>query len=245
MLENRSIWIGFDPKEAAAFAVCRHSIRYWNGNPSPPVRGVILNELRRKGLYTRPTELRNGQLWDVISEAPMSTEFAISRFMVPHLAKDMFRDQKPGWALFMDCDILVRDSLSKLFALARSKYAVMVVKHVHEPDYQVKMEGQAQTQYHRKNWSSVVLWNVDHPANKALTVEMVNTIPGRDLHRFAWLDDDEIGELDPAYNYLVGHTRIEHEPKLVHFTDGPPTMRGYENVEYADEFWAQMDRWAA
>jgi lipopolysaccharide biosynthesis glycosyltransferase len=175
----------------------------------------------------------------------MSTEFAVSRFLTPHLAKQMFRGENAGWAVFMDCDILARDSIQKLFGLADKKYAVMVVKHHHDPDYQVKMEGQAQTKYERKNWSSVVLWNCEHPANAELTLETINTLPGRDLHRFCWLDDDEIGELDPCWNYLVGHTQINHEPRLVHFTDGPPTMRGYEHVDYADEFWAEMDRWAA
>jgi hypothetical protein len=245
MDERCSVWIGFDPKEAAAFAVCRSSIRYHTANPSPSVRGIILNELRRKGLYTRPTERRNGQLWDVISDAPMSTEFAVSRFLTPHLAKAAAKGGKAGWALFMDCDILARTSLWNLFRLRQNKYAVMVVKHVHDPDYQVKMEGQAQTKYARKNWSSVMLFNVDHPANAALTLETVNALPGRDLHRFCWLDDGEIGELDPTWNYLVGHTQINEQPKLVHFTDGPPTMRGYEHVDYADEFWAEMDRWAA
>jgi hypothetical protein len=49
-----------------------------------------------------------------------------------------------------------------------------------------------------------MLFNCDHPSNKKLTVEMINTLPGRDLHRFCWLEDDEIGELDPGWNWLVG-----------------------------------------
>ena len=60
--------------------------------------------------------------------------------------------------------------------------------------------------YSRKNWSSVVLWNWAHPANRRLTLEMVNTLPGRDLHAFCWLDEWEIGELPVEWNYLVGVT---------------------------------------
>lgn len=98
---KRSIWIGFDPREAAAFAVCRHSINRWL-TQQIPVKGIVLSDLRRRGLYTRPTEVRsNGQLWDTISDAPMSTEFAISRFFTPLLAGG-------GWAMFLDCDMLAQ-----------------------------------------------------------------------------------------------------------------------------------------
>ena len=167
----------------------------------------------------------------------MSTEFACSRFLTPILAKT-------GWAVFMDCDILARCSLARLFEEAQDHYAVMVVKHHHNPDYMVKMDGQMQVKYARKNWSSMMLFNCDHPANKALTHEMVNTLPGRDLHRFCWLEDDLIGGLDPKWNYLVGHTKINHEPNLVHFTDGVPFMPGFEHVEYADEYRRELELWA-
>jgi len=237
-LDSPSIWIGFDHREAQAFAVCRHSIQRRLTMPIR-VKGLVLTDLERMGIYKRPWERRdNGQLWDLLSDAPMSTEFACSRFLTPILAKT-------GWAVFMDCDLLARISLVRLFELADPRYAVMCVKHEHKPDYQVKMDGQAQTRYARKNWSSMMLFNCDHPANKKLTHEMVNTIPGRDLHRFCWLDDDQIGGLDPAWNYLVGHTKIDHEPHLVHFTDGVPFMRGYENCEYADEYRRELELWAA
>jgi hypothetical protein len=234
-----SIWIGFDPREAAAFAVCRHSLKQTSTNPGVPIRGIVLSDLEQRGLYYRPTERRGEQLWDVISDAPMSTEFAVSRFLTPILAGS-------GLALFMDCDILARSSVMRLFDRANSQYAVMCVKHQHEPlQYAVKMDGQQQVRYARKNWSSVMLFNCDHPSNKKLTVEMVNTLPGRDLHRFCWLEDDEIGELNPRWNYLVGHSEETDEPPvLVHFTEGVPDMRGYENVEYADEYREAMRQWA-
>jgi lipopolysaccharide biosynthesis glycosyltransferase len=234
---KQSIWIGFDPREADAFAVARHSINRHLITPIP-VRGVVLSGLRAAGLYNRPTSRRDGRLWDEISEAPMATEFACSRFLVPHLAQS-------GWALFMDCDMLVRTDLMKLFQQADSTKAVQVVKHNHQPSEGVKMDGQAQTRYARKNWSSVILWNVDHPANKGLTTELVNSVPGRDLHRFCWLEDDLIGELHPKWNWLVGHSDPEIDPAIVHFTDGIPTMQGYEDSEYADEWRAELERWAA
>ncbi len=233
---RRSIWIGFDPREADAFAVARQSVRKRLNTPIP-IRGLVMSDLRRKGLYSRPTSIRDGRLWDDISDAPMSTEFACSRFLVPHLAMT-------GWALFMDADMLARTNVERLFEQCRDSKAVMVVKHRHEPVEGVKMDGQLQTVYARKNWSSVMAFNVDHPANRSLTVEMVNTVPGRDLHRFCWLEDKHIGELDASWNYLVGHTDPEIEPDIVHFTDGVPSMPGYENSEYADEWRAELEAWA-
>src|SRR5580765_1370056 len=134
---RQSIWIGYDPREAEAFSVARDSVRAGLNGPLP-IRGVVLDALKEDGLYTRPTERRNGKLWDVISEAPMSTEFAISRFLVPHLAKT-------GWALFMDCDMLARGNISRVFDNLDSTKAVYCVKHKYEPIPGFKMDGQEQT----------------------------------------------------------------------------------------------------
>ncbi len=234
---NRSIWIGFDPREAAAFAVARHSIKERLSVPIP-IYGIVLDQMRRLGIYTRPTERRDGVLWDVISDAPMSTEFACSRFLTPILARR-------GWALFMDCDMLVLGDLFTLFEEAEaSDKALLCVQHQHRVEEgSAKMDGQVQVNYARKNWSSMMLWNVDHPANRRLTLGMVNTLPGRDLHRFCWLEDDEIGALDPGWNVLIGHTECD-DPKSLHFTDGLPLMAGYENCPFADEWRQALARWA-
>jgi hypothetical protein len=207
-----------------------------------PIYGLVLSDLIKRGLYTRPVEYRASAadkpvMWDVISDAPQSTEHANSRFLVPHLACS-------GWAMFMDGDMLVRDNLAPLFTGLDPSKAVYCVKHHHEPPPGVKMDGQQQTRYARKNWSSFVIFNCDHPSNKFLTPALVNSVPGRDLHRFFWLHDDEIGELGPEWNFLVGHTDPRIEPKVVHFTDGVPDMPGYEDVCYADEWRAARDAWA-
>lgn len=233
---DRSVWIGFDPREAAAFAVARRSARRRTIAPVQ-IRGLVLSELREAGLYYRPTSIKDGRLFDDISGAPMSTEFAISRFLVPYLAAS-------GLALFMDCDVLVRTSLDNLFRKVDKTKAVTVVKHDFNPPEGVKMDGQLQTRYARKNWSSVMVFNCDHPANKALTVDLVNTVPGRDLHAFCWLKDEDIGEVDASWNYLVGHTKSTAEPAIVHYTDGIPSMQGYEACEYADEWRDELASWA-
>jgi hypothetical protein len=231
-----SIWIGFDPREAGAYAVARASAKH-NLLTRWPIHGLVLSDLRNRGLYTRPTSRRGEQLWDDISDAPMSTEFACSRFLVPYLART-------GWALFFDCDVLVRKNLDRIFKQADDTKAVMVVKHDHKPSSDTKMDGQQQTTYRRKNWSSVMLINCDHPANRALTLEMANEKPGRDLHAFCWLDEHLIGDLHPEWNWLAGHSREDVDPSIVHFTDGIPTMPGYESAPYADEWRAELSRWA-
>lgn len=234
---KRYVYIGWDPRECDAFAVARRTAER-HLSAFHHVNSLVLSDLRRRGLYSRPTSRHDGRLWDDISDAPMSTEFAISRFLVPSLAPG-------GWALFMDADVMVRRNLGDLFALADPTKAVMVVKHDHRPERAVKMDGQAQQQYPRKNWSSVMLFNCDHPSNRALTTEMVNELPGRDLHRFCWLADDEIGALDPTWNWLVGYSEPLADPAIVHFTEGVPSMPGHEDNPFADEWRAELERWAA
>jgi lipopolysaccharide biosynthesis glycosyltransferase len=243
---KNSIWIGFDPREHAEFAVARqsverHSLKHW------PIYGLVLSKLREAGLYTRPTrESVNSDghpvMIDELSiredyDGRVSTQHALSRFLVPHLAKE-------GWALFMDGDMMVRSPLPQLFASLDYSKALYCVHHDHAPKDSTKMDGQVQTNYDRKNWSSFVIFNCDHPANEKLTLEMVNTLPGRDLHRFCWLEDRHIGELDQSWNFLVGHNDTEIVPDNIHWTSGTPAMRGYENVPFAADWRKARDEWA-
>lgn len=255
-MEKVTVWIGWEPRETQCFAVARKSMCDHSTTPIA-IHSVVLDELRERGLYVRPTKTAffvNGRhrhrnrapagarpvMFDRISGAPMSTEFAISRFLVPHLAGD-------GLAIFMDCDVLLRRNISDILRHVDRRKAVSVVQHDYRPEGHTKMDGQVQQQYGRKNWSSVMVFNCDHPANAALTPELINTVPGRDLHRFCWLRDDEIGELPPEWNYLVGHTvlPVGVEPAIVHFTEGAPCIPGFENVPYADEYRKVLRSWIA
>lgn len=229
---SRSIWIGYEPREIDALHVCAESIKsHWS--EEIPLYTIDLTKLRQRGVYQRPTEYRDGKLFDVISDAPMSTEFAISRFFLPHLAPET--DQ---WALFMDCDMLIRADIAQLFEAANHQKAIQVVKH--EPSKfaaGIKMDGQEQTIYSRKNWSSVMLWNLHHPAHRRLTMFALNQWAGRALHNFAWIEDDSwIGELPSHWNHLVGVDPESDQAKIAHFTLGIPRMKGYENSEFADEW---------
>jgi hypothetical protein len=234
---KRSIWIGFDPRESAAYTVATRSI----AAHSPAVRSgeitinrLDLKRLRAQGLYWRAhiDHSEAGKpplLYDVISQAPMSTEFAISRFATPALAEH-------GLALFMDCDVMARCDIAELFETADPRYAVQCVQHDQPQGHYTKMDGQAQLAYARKNWSSVCLFRCDHPANAALDITAVNTLPGRDLHRFCWLPDQTIGALPGRWNHLVGIDPPAPDAAVAHFTLGIPLMAGYEDSEHADEW---------
>lgn len=214
--EVLSICIGWEPREAASFAVFRRSLERRTSRPLHIIP-LMQQALRYNGLYRRKHEIRDGITYDVISDAPMATEFSITRFLSGILAHS-------GWVLFAEPDMLCLADPAKLFALADPRYALMCVQHAYEPAAAEKMDAQKQVTYARKNWSSLMLINQDHAANKRLTVEMVNALPGRDLHRFCWLDDQDIGALPVEWNYLVGEAMPKVRPKLLHYTNGTPEL---------------------
>lgn len=231
-----SIWIGFDSREVDAFVVAKESLKAHN-RTNIPVKGILMSDQKALNNYTRPYRKIVGSLFDEISQAAMSTEFALTRFLTPILAKS-------GWALFCDCDVMFRSEVEELFLLADNRYAIMCVKHEHKPKELVKMDNQLQQPYARKNWSSVMLFNCDHPSNKRLTLPLINSKKGSDIHAFCWLEDHEIGELGIEWNYLIGYSNDEVEPKLVHFTLGVPSMLGCENSPYSSEWREYLHKWA-
>ena len=65
-----------------------------------------------------------------------------------------------------------------------------------------KFQGEVQSQYPKKNWSSLML--MDCSKCKKLTLDYVNSATGLDLHRFHWLSNDsEIGSISTGWNHLV------------------------------------------
>lgn len=216
------IYVGYDAREDIAYKVCEYSI--YKHTPEGEVKPLKQDALRREGLYTRAP--------DPLS----STEFTFTRFLVPAL-----QDYK-GWALFCDCDFVWDGDIREIFSKLDPKYAVMVVKHEHKPNSTVKMDGCQQTQYPRKNWSSMILWNCEHPANALLTPDLVNSQTGQFLHRFEWLDDSLIGSLDTKYNFLVGWNKESEsgKPFAYHWTEGGPWFPDYRDCEYKDVWWQYL-----
>lgn len=223
------VYIGYDSREQDAYAVAEKTARKFGCETTP----VYEDRLRAAGLLTRPTD-RRGVIWDFASSAPQATEFAISRFFVPLLAHS-------GWVLAVDCDVVFLRDPKPLIASADSSKAVSVVKHGPLPRVGTKMDQQPQIPYARKNWSSVALWNCDHPANRRLNLTMLNSWTGRDLHAFAWLADDEIGRLPPEANWLVGVQEKPPEPIIAHFTEGGPWLPGWQTREH-DDIWTEASQ---
>lgn len=229
-----NIYIGYDQREKEAFEVCKYSILKYC--PTANIIPLCHKELRKQQLFTREWKIKaDGNFEDMRDSRPFSTEFAFTRFLVPHLQQD-------GWALFIDCDMLFTANIEELFALADDSKAAMVVKHGYtwtDKSFEVnKMDGCIQTMYDRKNWSSTILWNCSHPANKALSLEVVNFMPGSWLHGFKWLKDEEIGSLPEEWNWLEGHSDPTIIPKNIHYTRGGPWFSDYKKVAYAQDWLA-------
>lgn len=244
MPEPFNIMIGWDGREAIVSDVCAHSIRKRTKLPTN-IQYLKHRDLRAKGVFRRPWQVDadTGNFRDTIDSKPFSTEFSHTRFLVPHLAN------YKGWALFMDADMIFLSDIKDLFSLANEKYAVMCVKHQHHPAQNtVKMDGRAQLQYYRKNWSSFVLWNCGHSANRRITPEKVNFMLGSDMHAFSWLEDDLIGSLPYRYNYISGISpRIPSEeqglPFVIHYTEGGPWFNECKDVPYAQLWTNEYEDW--
>ena len=221
------IFIGYEPREDIAYNVCVHSIL--TRQPNAEVIPLVQQELRDLGWYTR----------DVDKLA--STEFTFTRFLVPELCN------YNGWALFIDCDTLITTDIKDLFNLADNRYAVMCVKHDYKINTKYKMDGQKQTTYPRKNWSSVMLFNCSHPSNRALSKRLINDpkTTGVYLHRMSWLEDKDIGELNHTWNYLADvYTDILY-PKLIHYTCGGPWFKEYTNHPFSDSWNTELEQYTA
>ena len=222
------VFVGWDSHEDIAYQVCKFSLMRRAGVPVSVIP-IRQQELRDKGLYTRAAD-------------PLaSTEFTYTRFLVPYFAG--YR----GWALFCDCDFLWLADIKDLIALTDDRYAVMCVHHDHRPPESWKMDHRTQSNYPRKNWSSMVLYNCGHAANAALTPEIVNRETGAFLHRFQWLDDALIGALPETWNWLegwCGKPALGH-PNVVHLTRGGPWFDQWQDVDYGDLWRAEQAAYAA
>tara|TARA_Y100001968_G_C19402562_1_gene741826 strand:+ start:30 stop:743 length:714 start_codon:yes stop_codon:yes gene_type:complete len=201
------IFIGYDYRERAATNILIDSI-YQNSSCPVSFTPIILNQLKSERLFYRRRDPKQ------------STDFSFSRFLVPKLMN------YEGWAIFMDCDMLCKHDIKELWNLRDDKFSVMCVKHEHKPIENVKFQGELQTTYQKKNWSSLLLFNCNKC--KSLTVDYVNTATGLDLHRFKWLSGDkEIGALPEEWNYLVDsqEKEVSKTAKLIHWTLGGPWFR--------------------
>ena len=216
MKDRVRLFIGHDSKQSAISDTCRLSIQ---DHSDIRIETIHLSSLEAGGLFWR-------------QQAEGSTDFAFTRFLTPYL-KGFY-----GYAIFCDSDFIWNCDPLDLLDLIDPMKAVSVVQHNIQKDQikPFKMYGQKQSWYPRKNWSSLMVFNCDHPFTKRLTPHTVSESPAGYLHEFQWCDNKSIGSIPHTYNYLVGYYNDISDPKAVHYTDGGPWHTGYENVEFADRF---------
>ena len=211
-----NVFIGYDSKEKVAYNVLSHSI-IQNSTKPVAITPIALNNLKDDFVRERNN----------IS----STEFSFSRFIIPHLMNYQ------GWALFMDCDMLMFEDIAELWRLRDDRYAVQVCKHDYIPKGEKKFLGQVQTKYEKKNWSSFMLMNCKKCTT--LTPDYVNKASGLELHQYKWLESEKlIGDLPLEWNWLVGEYEHKEDVKNVHFTEGGPWFDDYKNCDYAKDWFA-------
>ena len=207
------IFVGYDPREAIAYHTCANSIIR---QASQPVAIIPL----ALNLFEDYKE----------THTDGSNQFIYSRFLVPHLM------DYTGHAIFIDGDMVVRSDITELWAWRKNHYDVQVVKHNYETCMKEKYLGSKNENYPRKNWSSVIIWNCESPANQCLTPAFVQKSTGAELHRFTWIKDERIGDLPAEWNWLPDEYGPNCNADLLHYTLGAPCFHDFATTPMADDW---------
>ena len=206
MNEIVDIVVGFDQRESVAYHTFTQSVIE---NSTIPVRFLPLS----MSFLSNYKEVHKDG----------SNDFIYSRFLVPYMMN--FK----GWAIYADGDMVCLEDIKKLWNLRDNKYAVQVVKHDYKTKITEKYWGNKNEDYPRKNWSSLILWNCEHESHKILTPDFIQNQSGAFLHRFSWVKDEEIGELQKEWNWLAMEYEEKEAINLIHYTIGTPCFKEYEN----------------
>jgi lipopolysaccharide biosynthesis glycosyltransferase len=219
MIECIPIVVGFDQREAIAYHTFTQSIIE---KSSVPVRFIPLAVNTLKNYK----ETHNDR----------SNDFIYSRFLTPYL------NNYEGWAIFADGDMICQADIKELWDLRDPNKAILVVKHEYQTKQKEKYLGNINENYPRKNWSSLILWNCDHPKHKILTPDFIASQTGKYLHRFSWLNDDDIGELPKEWNWLAIEYPINRSAKLIHYTLGTPCFIDYRDSDMSTQWLETQQR---
>ena len=207
------VFVGFDPSETVAYHVLCNSILKRSSGP------VAFTPIYKKNIPGFVRGKEDG-----------STDFSFSRFLTPYLSG------YEGQSIFMDCDMLVRCDLYEVMDYCGTENDVYVVQHDYIPKNGNKFLGNKNPAYPKKNWSSFMVFN--NEKCKKLTLDAVNTESGKYLHRLEWADS--VGSLPLKYNHLVGEYEKNNLAEIIHFTLGTPCFKGYENQEWAKEWFDEL-----
>jgi len=217
--KNVKIYIGFDQRESVVYHTFVQSLI---DHSSLPLAITPLAVKTLKGYEEKHEDKSN--------------DFVYSRFLTP------FLNDFKGWAIFVDGDMICQTDIKELLDLRDNSKALQVVKHDYKTTASQKYLGNINQDYPRKNWSSVILWNCAHPKHKILTPDFIANESGKYLHRFSWLDDNEIGELPKEWNWLATEYPNNKQANIIHYTLGAPCFRDYRNTEMSDIWLKKYDR---
>ena len=217
--KNVKIYIGFDQRESVAYHTFVQSLI---DHSSLPLAITPLAVKTLKGYEEKHEDKSN--------------DFVYSRFLTP------FLNDFKGWAIFVDGDMICQTDIKELLDLRDNSKALQVVKHDYKTKANQKYLGNINQDYPRKNWSSVILWNCAHPKHKILTPDFIANTSGKYLHRFSWLDDNEIGELPKEWNWLATEYPNNKKANIIHYTLGAPCFKDYRNTEMSDIWLKKYDR---
>lgn len=226
--KNIHVFIGYDDREQMEFKTCRESIL---DNASRPVSIYPLKHrvLRDIGLFKREWKINSqGIMEDVDDQRPFTTHFSHSRFCVPLYARYLGL-RETDVPIFMDSDFVVLQDIYKILPeIENNEEALWVVKHDYSPTNTTKMDGQPQSTYSKKLWSSFMAYNLSSSLCGPSLGE-VNEKPGSWLHSFSWLpSDDFIGSLNEGWNFIPNHSEpriLDGDIKAIHYTEGTPEMK--------------------
>lgn len=236
---NNTVFVGYDPRETLASIACKYSI---NKHSTADVQFLHKKKLQHENLFYRKAFVsEKGQYFDAIDSKPFSTEFAFTRFLVPVYANQ--QQIKSDWVMFVDCDFLFLEDVNELFKQVDDKYSVMCVKFNWIPpeEDKLKMDNVIQTRYTKKLWSSLMLFNMNHPDIKNLSSLNINNATGSYLHKFQWTTNEAIGSLPVEWNYVPGVTYTQNKPKAIHYTKGGPWFEDYRDCPYGKEWLDSLD----
>lgn len=212
-----TIFCGYDERESVGFHIFCNSVL---NRSSVPVAFVPLGS----------NGMRAG-----------TNQFTLSRFLAAYMMG------YKGRAIFADAaDMICLGDVAELSDnLQAITGAVGVVKHSYKTKHKIKYEGtdmqSPNIDYDRKNWSSLMLINCEHPAWQAITPKSIDTWQMLDLLQFKFLADSEIESIPDEWNRLVDEDQPTDNAKIMHWTAGIPGFNFYKNAPAAD-LWRQ--EWA-